>query len=113
MMRLHPGLGYLDFTMALSNARLFFTDSGGGQQEACVHHVPCVTLRDNTEWTDTLKSGANRLAGCNPEKIVSAAEEAIKVSRDWAIPFGDGTAAKQIVAAAREALVHPPMIKAA
>ena len=110
-MRIHPGLAYLDFTMALSNARLFFTDSGGGQQEACVHHIPCITLRDNTEWTDTLLSGANRLAGCDPKKIVQAAEDALTVPCQWEIPFGDGTAARQIVAAAREALVKAPELR--
>lgn len=110
-LRLEPAVAYLDFTMALSNAKLFFTDSGGGQQEACVHHIPCVTLRDNTEWVDTLKSGANRLAGCDPDKIVACAVEAMAVQRDWGIPFGDGTAAKQIVAAAREALVKPPELR--
>ncbi|MGH7064228.1 MAG: UDP-N-acetylglucosamine 2-epimerase [Stellaceae bacterium] len=44
----------------LGNARLVFTDSGGVQQKACIQHVPGVTLRDNTEWTETLAIGANR-----------------------------------------------------
>ncbi len=46
----------------LGNARLVFTDLGGVQQEAGVHHVPCVTLRDNTELTEALAIGLNRLS---------------------------------------------------
>lgn len=111
-MRIHSAIGYLDFLVALSNAKLFFTDSGGGQQEACVHHIPCITLRDNTEWTETIDIGANRLTGCNVEKIMAAVAPALAVRRDWSIPFGDGTCAQQIVAAAKKALVTPPILKA-
>ncbi|MGC2411684.1 MAG: UDP-N-acetylglucosamine 2-epimerase (non-hydrolyzing) [Stellaceae bacterium] len=96
------GVGYLDFLALLANARLVFTDSGGVQQEACIHHVPCVTLRDNTEWVDTLKAGANRLAGCEPRRIVAAAQEAVAAERDWPVPFGDGSTARQIAAIAGE-----------
>lgn len=89
-------VGYLDFLALLANARLVFTDSGGVQQEACIHHVPCVTLRDNTEWVDTLNTGANRLAGCDRRRIVAAAREAMAAKRDWPVPFGDGSTARQI-----------------
>ncbi len=96
LMTIADAVGYLDFLALLANARLVFTDSGGVQQEACIHHVPCVTLRDNTEWTETLSIGANRLAGCNPQRIVAAASEAVAIERNWPIPFGDGTTARQI-----------------
>jgi UDP-N-acetylglucosamine 2-epimerase (non-hydrolysing) len=89
-------VGYLDFLALLANARLAFTDSGGVQQESCIHHVPCVTLLDNTEWTETLDVGANRLAGCDPQKIQAAAQEAFASDRNWPGLFGDGDAAKKI-----------------
>jgi UDP-N-acetylglucosamine 2-epimerase (non-hydrolysing) len=89
-------VGYLDFLALLANARLVFTDSGGVQQEACIHHVPCVTLRDNTEWRETLAIGANRLAGCDPRRILTAAREALAGKANWPMAFGDGTTARQI-----------------
>lgn len=88
---------YLDFLAYIAHARIVFTDSGGVQQEACIHHVGCVTLRDNTEWTETLESGANRLAGCAPAAIVAAAHAALAAGNDWPVPFGDGNAARRIV----------------
>jgi UDP-N-acetylglucosamine 2-epimerase (non-hydrolysing) len=97
-----PGLivgeaaGYLDFLALLADSRMVFTDSGGVQQEACIHHVPCVTLRENTEWTETLDIGANRLAGCDPTRIAAAAAEAVASGRLWDVPFGDGRTAERI-----------------
>jgi UDP-N-acetylglucosamine 2-epimerase (non-hydrolysing) len=79
------------------HSKLVFTDSGGVQQEACIHHVPAVTLRENTEWIETLECGANRLAGTDPARIVKAAGEAMTVTPNWTVPFGDGTAAAQMV----------------
>lgn len=96
-LQLSEPLGFLDFTAALCEAVLVFTDSGGVQQEACIHHVSCVTLRDNTEWTETVELGANRIAGVDPESIVDAARVALKSKRDWSVPFGDGNAAAIIV----------------
>lgn len=90
-------LGYLDFISLLSHAHVIFTDSGGVQQEACIHKVPAVTLRENTEWVETLDHGANRLAGTDPARIVEAALQANAVHREWPVPFGDGYAAKRIV----------------
>lgn len=95
--RLHEAVGYLDFLNLIAHARLVFTDSGGVQQEACIHQVPAITLRENTEWVETLDLGANRLAGTDPDRIVAAAMEADRVPRGWPIPFGDGTTAQQIV----------------
>lgn len=104
----NPGLivkdavGYLDFLNLIAHSQLVFTDSGGVQQEACIHFVPAVTLRENTEWVETLDHGANRLAGTDKERIVRAAEEALSVERNWPIPFGKGDTAKQIVRLAME-----------
>jgi UDP-N-acetylglucosamine 2-epimerase (non-hydrolysing) len=95
-LRIEPAVGYLDFLNLLAHARLVFTDSGGVQQEACIHGVPCLTLRDNTEWTETLDIGANRLVGCDPVAIAAGTAAALSAPQGWANPFGDGTAARQI-----------------
>jgi UDP-N-acetylglucosamine 2-epimerase (non-hydrolysing) len=95
--QISEALGYLDFINLLSRARLVFTDSGGVQQEACIHHVPAVTLRENTEWVETLEIGANRLAGTEPKRIEEVAIVACQVQRAWEVPFGDGKAAEKIV----------------
>lgn len=100
--RIHEAVGYLDFLALLAGAALVFTDSGGVQQEACIHNIPCVTLRENTEWTETVEIGANRLAGCDPERIVVASKEAHAAPCDWSAPFGDGTTAAQIAQAAAD-----------
>ena len=92
-----PPLGFLDFLLLESSARLALTDSGGVQEETCILKVPCVTLRENTERSETLDVGSNVLAGTDPEKIVSLAKSMLKVKRDWRNPFGDGKAGKRIV----------------
>ena len=96
-LRMNEAIGYLDFLALLANAALVFTDSGGVQQEACIHHIPCVTLRDNTEWTETVEIGANWLAGCEPDRILAGARQAVISEATWLVPFGDGTAARRIV----------------
>lgn len=89
--------GYLDFLNLLASARLALTDSGGVQQEACIFNVPCVTLRENTEWTETIDIGANTLAGTDPQRILQSAMAMLDHHNDWAVPFGNGNAAKSIV----------------
>lgn len=95
--RIEEPAGYLDFLDLLASAALVCTDSGGVQQEACIVKTPALTLRDNTEWTETVEMGANVLVGVDPSAAVEGARAMIRKQGDWGQPFGDGTAAKQIV----------------
>lgn len=88
---------YLDFLRLEQSASIILTDSGGVQEEACILGVPCVTLRENTERPETLDVGANRLAGVDPDAIVTAASEMLESDPTWNNPFGDGTAAEDIL----------------
>ena len=107
-MIIRDAVRYLDFLNLLAHAGLIFTDSGGVQQEACIHKVPCVTLRDNTEWTETIDIGANRLAGNDPQRIAAAAGSALGESVDWGWPFGEGDSARRIVDICADFIAHPP-----
>ena len=80
-------LGFMDFLRLESNAKLIMTDSGGIQEEACALMVPCVTMRDNTEWIETLEIGSNMLAGADTFRIAEAARAMIDRPRDWACPI--------------------------
>lgn len=95
--RIVDPLDYLDFLAVESQAQLVLTDSGGVQEEACILGVPCVTLRDNTERPETIDVGANRLVGTQPSDIVEGARIMSNVETNWEQPFGDGTAAIQIL----------------
>jgi len=90
-------VGYLEFLILESKAALLLTDSGGVQEESCILSVPCVTLRENTERPETIKTGSNILAGTNPEKILDAVERMIDIPRTWNNPFGKGDAAHSII----------------
>lgn len=91
-------VGYLDMIQLEREARLIVTDSGGVQKEAFFYNVPCVTLRDETEWTELVDAGWNRLAPPADEssvsKIILGALEAPLPAR--ANLYGDGTASKSI-----------------
>jgi UDP-N-acetylglucosamine 2-epimerase (non-hydrolysing) len=95
-------LDYFSFLHLQCNARLVLTDSGGVQEEACVLKIPCVTLRDKTERPETIHVGSNVLAGIVPEKVVALTKKMMSVSNGWANPFGDGSAANNIIQVLRD-----------
>src|SRR5262249_31477729 len=90
--------GYLEMITVENHARKGITESGGADEEACYLSVPCGTVREQTEWTETVDLGANQLAGASYEKILEAVQK--PPVTDWQAhqPYGDGTAAKKIVA---------------
>jgi UDP-N-acetylglucosamine 2-epimerase len=88
-------VGYFDMMILEENARLIATDSGGVQREAYFLSVPCLTLRDETEWVETVNSGWNKPVGTEPQRILSA-WGTFKPPEDHPPIFGDGTAAGRI-----------------
>ena len=76
-------------------ARLVLTDSGGVQKEAYWYKVPCLTLRDSTEWVETVELGWNRLVPQEPEALVAAVRDAVAPA-DHPDLYGDGRAAEHI-----------------
>jgi UDP-N-acetylglucosamine 2-epimerase (non-hydrolysing) len=88
---------FLDFLTLEDRATIVFTDSGGVQEESCILRTPCVTLRDNTERPETVEVGGNRIVGVDPNEIVAGVREVLEVPTEWDNPFGDGTAAEQIL----------------
>ena len=87
---------YFDMLAAESQAGAIFTDSGGVQKEAYMLGIPCVTLREETEWVETVQTGWNRITGADTDRILEA-ERLIKVPADRPALFGDGNTSKEIV----------------
>ena len=92
-------VGYLDMILLEKHAALIATDSGGVQKEAYFHKVPCVTLRDQTEWIELVKNGANILTGADTTAIISALHKASNMNPAiFEKPlYGNGTTGLEIV----------------
>lgn len=95
--RVSEPLPFLDMMALEQNARVIITDSGGVQKEAFFCNVPCVTMRDETEWTETIELGYNHLVGAVKDDIVKASLSAKIPSTKKSKPYGDGNSSKKIL----------------
>ncbi len=89
-------VGYFDIIALESKARLIATDSGGVQREAYFLGIPCLTLRDETEWVETVEVGWNKLVGTNPAEVLAVWFNFAPPAQRPPI-FGDGSTGQQIV----------------
>lgn len=89
-------VGYLDMVQLEQSARLILTDSGGIQKEAYWLGVPCITMRDETEWVETVHAGWNVLVGADRERIVEQVRRFVP-PRERPALYGDGHTARRIV----------------
>jgi len=88
-------VGYVDMLLLEASAKVIITDSGGVQKEAAFMEVPCITLRNETEWTETVESGWNTLVGADPDAIVKA-YKSLRIPSTPISAFGDGHSSARI-----------------
>lgn len=93
-------VSFLDMIALEANAAVIVTDSGGVQKEAYFHEIPCVTIREETEWVETVESGWNQLTAANADSILSTLKRMLNLDRATPHPnfYGDAYAADKIVA---------------
>lgn len=99
-MKMIKPVGYHESLKLIREAKLVMTDSGGVQKEAFWLGTPCVTLRETTEWPETIELKSNSLAGSNLKKIIKSVEDALRDGAPKLIgvnPFGDGAASERIL----------------
>jgi UDP-GlcNAc3NAcA epimerase len=89
-----PAVSFLDMIMLEKSARTILTDSGGVQKEAYWHRVPCITLRDETEWIETVETGWNCIAGADTDRIVTIIAQKDAILSNHPALFGEGDAAR-------------------
>ena len=97
-LRIIDPVGYFDIVALQKSALMILTDSGGMQKEAYWSKVPCITLRDETEWVETIETGWNVLAGADYDRIIQAVGT-IKPQMEQPPLYGDGHAAEKIIEA--------------
>jgi UDP-GlcNAc3NAcA epimerase len=89
-------VSYLDMVSLEQSAQVILTDSGGVQKEAFFYGVPCITMREETEWVETVTLGWNQIVGTDQKKIYSAFLQAKKGRNDY-LPYGDGRCSRRIM----------------
>ena len=92
-------VGYLEMILLEKHASYILTDSGGVQKEAFFYRVPCITMREETEWVETAALGWNKITGANSKQIIDAFADFTKnrPAKTSAKPYGNGDAASKIV----------------
>ncbi len=91
-------ISYFDMLILLKNAEKILTDSGGVQKEAYIFGIPCITMRNNTEWIETVESGWNVIVGADQKKITESILKSSPTSNSSTSGlFGDGKTAEKIV----------------
>lgn len=108
--RIIDPVGYIEILKLLRHSKVVFTDSGGLQKEAFWSKIPCITIRDKTEWTETVDMGVNILTGANIESIIRAITEINENHKEIKNrfkynPFGDGKASEIIVGILKDRLL--------
>ncbi|MDY0387768.1 MAG: UDP-N-acetylglucosamine 2-epimerase (non-hydrolyzing) [Methanolobus sp.] len=91
-------VGFLDFIKLMNNSKMILTDSGGIQKEAYILKIPCITLRENTEWMETVEDGWNVLVGADKRRIVKMVNELSPSLDTHNDRFGKGDASRKIAA---------------
>jgi UDP-N-acetylglucosamine 2-epimerase (non-hydrolysing) len=90
-------VGYIDFISLMQSAKKIITDSGGVQKESYLLGIPCITVRKNTEWVETVEAGGNILTDTNTDKIVKAVKDWMPPSHSNRRPiFGQGKTSEKI-----------------
>lgn len=95
--RVTEPLSYLDMVALEQSARMIITDSGGVQKEAFFYEVPCITIRDETEWVETVESGWNTLVGASRDRILNAFTNSSKKTTRAGTPYGKGKASSEVI----------------
>lgn len=90
-------VGFLDFIKLMNNAKMILTDSGGIQKEAYILKIPCITLRENTEWVETVEDGWNVLVGADKGMIVKMVDGFTPSLSMYKDRFGIGDASERII----------------
>lgn len=96
-------VGYVDFLALIDASWRVATDSGGIQKEAFLLETPCITLREETEWPETVDAGGNVLVGTAPSRIRRAFRRPFSIDTESA-PFGEGNAAVRLVSILEQAV---------
>lgn len=95
-------LGYIEMLNFLKHANFLLTDSGGLQKEAMFLETPCITLRDETEWVETVDFGWNKIVGQNIELLDKTIQDIDNYPKKDCLKFGDGKAAQKITASIKQ-----------
>ena len=95
-LRIIDSVSYLDMLLLEKHATRILTDSGGVQKEAYFHHTPCITMRDETEWVETIEEGWNTLVGTDTARILQAVEAPLQPQHEIN-EYGNGNAATNII----------------